>query len=391
MIQPLVTILIPTRNRQIYTVKTVKQILSLNIDVQIIVNDNSDDTSLEQLLLEYINSNSIEYYYEKDRLPFSENYNRAAQHARGKYLFAIGDDDGILPNIIDCALWMEKEHIDAVKPMKGLAFYYKGGLQNKKKPCLMIRPYSGEYRFSNPESGLISLLNDGGCNYTEKDLIGSYHGLVSLELMKRVKEITGVFYGGLSPDMFSVACLNLINDIRFAVVDYPISLPGVCPSSGTAMSYSGKHVGDIKSAPHLELLPDYQWSEEVPKFYSVETIWAETMLDGIRKMGRDDLINRYFNAYALNYYIFKNNSKYRKDVYDLSSDDIKRYFDTCFLIENSSKHEYLFRKSNNFILKLFGKRRTLYTDDDILSAVNLATEYLSKTSPNTPWKEESNK
>ena len=227
----LISVIIPTRNRQLYAERTIRQICDLHLDIQVVVQDNSDDDSLRKMILDLIENNSIDYSYESEPLPFSENYDRAAMRANGKFLCAIGDDDGVLPDIIECALWMDKEGIDAVKPAKDLIYFHPGNKDKKRNACLGVSYYSGRYRFSNPEVGVIDLLNDGGCNYLRKDLIGSYHGLVRMDMMNKVKEYTGRYYGGLTPDMYSVICLSLMPGVRFAVLDYPISLPGATSPS----------------------------------------------------------------------------------------------------------------------------------------------------------------
>ena len=155
MENPLVSIIIPTRNRQIYASKTVHQILSLKQDIEIIVQDNSDNEDLYKDLKECIVQNKIKYEYEKKVLPFSENYDRATEQVTGKYLCAIGDDDGILPNITACANWMDSKGIDIVKPAKDQVYFYPGNRNKKKNACLGFGRYSGSYHYSNPESALI--------------------------------------------------------------------------------------------------------------------------------------------------------------------------------------------------------------------------------------------
>ena len=384
MTNSLISIIIPTRNRQLYAVKTVNQIIGLNQDIQIIVQDNSDDDSLRGMLGESIANGKVEYYYENKPLPFSDNYNRAAEQATGRYLCAIGDDDAILPCIIKCAEWMESEKIDAVKPIKNINFYYSGVIKNENRACIGINQFTGHYRFSNPEVGVIDLLNDGGSNYPQKDLIGSYHCLVNMDLMNKVKSSTGVYYGGLTPDMYSVICLSMMNPERFAIVDYPITIPGVCPSSGSAANISNKHVGTLDKSPHLKLLPNYEWSSIVPKYYSVETIWAETMIHSLMKLGRMDLVDRYFNKYALALSMYTNNTCNRSEILSILPEELKTY-----VIANSStntnKREKYYDLFNKIAIKTSGHNKVYYTNDDISVATKLAVDYLKNSSIKAPW------
>lgn len=386
MEEPLVSIIIPTRNRQLYAAKTVKQIWGLNQNqkLEIIVQDNSDDDSLYRELQDYISTNKVKYEYEGKPLPFSENYNRAAEKATGKYLCAIGDDDGILPNITSCAMWMNELGIDAVKPAKDQVYFYPGNRNKKKNACIGFGTYSGSYYFSNPESAVISLLNEGGCNYLEKDLPGSYHGLISMETMRRVKSITGKYYSGLTPDMYSVICLSLIPGIRFAVLDYPITLPGVCPTSGSAASDSGKHVGNLEDAPHLKAYPEYVWSNIVPKYYSVETIWAETMIFALRKMNRDELIDKFFNLGRLVQFLYQNNVSHREDILNVLPEETSRFvIDSCRTNTNNTNR--LSVLLGNAAVKLSGNRSVLRGIQDITSAAEQFIKQLDKVEPILPW------
>ncbi len=384
MSEPLLSVIIPTRNRQIFAVKTIEQILSLRQNIEVIVQDNSDNDSLFSMLKPLLTTELIKYEYEGKPLPFSENYDRAAERANGLYLCAIGDDDGVLPNITSCAMWMNKHGVDAVKPAKDQVYFYPGNTNKKKNACIGFGKYSGSYYFSNPETAVISLLNDGGCNYLEKDLPGSYHGLISMEVMRKVKCITGKYYSGLTPDMYSVICLSLIPGIRFVVLDYPITLPGVCPTSGSAASDSGKHVGKLEEAPHLKAYPEYVWSDTVPKYYSVETIWAETMVYALRKMGRDEMIDKYFNLDRLAQYLYLNNVSQRDDILDTLSDDMRQFVvDSCRVKDtNTNRLSVLL---SNAAIKLSGNRTVLRGIQDITSACELFLKQLENDEPELPW------
>lgn len=385
MDKPLVSVIIPTRNRQIYAEKTVKQILELKQNIEIIVHDNSDDDSLFSTLKQYVDNGQVKYAYEKKVLPFSENYNRAAEMATGLYLCAIGDDDGILPNISKCAEWMMSNEIDIVKPAKDQVYFYPGNINRKKNACVGFGIYSGGYFYSNPETSVIALLDDGGCNYLEKNLAGSYHGLVNMKSMQKVKELTGKYYAGLTPDMYSVICLSLLPNIKFAVVDYPITLPGVCPASGSAASDSNKHVGRLEDAPHLKALPQYNWSEYVPRYYSVETIWAETMIYAIQKMGRMELVDKYYNKNKLAAYIYMNNRLNRNDILKVLPKDVSEYVvDSCRELKGN-RLSGLCKVLANATTKISGRRRVIRNVPEICKAAAILSDELQQMKISAPW------
>ena len=133
MKSPLVSVIIPTRNRQEYAEKTIRQIAELNQNIEIVVQDNSDDDYLKELLNDLLSNENIKYSYCETPLPFSENYNRAMERVTGDYVCALGDDDGILPNISECAIWMKENEIDVIKPAKDQVYFYPGNINKKKK------------------------------------------------------------------------------------------------------------------------------------------------------------------------------------------------------------------------------------------------------------------
>ena len=53
-VEYLLSIVVPTRNRQFYAIQTIKQILSIaDKSIQVVVSDNSDDNSLKEISTKY--------------------------------------------------------------------------------------------------------------------------------------------------------------------------------------------------------------------------------------------------------------------------------------------------------------------------------------------------
>lgn len=299
--QPLLSVVIPTRNRQEYAISAINSILS-NIsapDFELVVQDNSDSRNLQDYIHNRIDNSRLRYNYTPTPLSIVDNFAAGVRLASGKYLCFIGDDDGVNPEIIEATRWVDMSGIDALKPAVSVAYLWpKSGVPSalftKAAPSgvLTIRPFSGKITRVDPEMEMRKVVRNGG-RYLETDIPRLYHGIVKSEVLNKVREKTGGFFGGLSPDIF--AAIAVANFAENAVsLDYPLTIPGTCKLSGAGASHRGEHVGHLEDAPHFEYRGAYRWAEIIPRFYSVETIWAETTIAALKALERDDLL-RYFD------------------------------------------------------------------------------------------------
>ena len=324
----LISVIIPTRNRQTYAEAAVRNAISISDNIQVIINDNSDDNSLKSLIVDLLESDQIVYNYIDKRIAGVNNYDIAASFAQGEFFIAIGDDDALLPSIIDCAKWMKDYSIDGVKPNKKSNYWWPDTRRSDKKANggLFISGLTDTIKQLDTYEGVHDLLRNGGQGYLGLPLIGSYHCLVRASCMEEVKQITGHYYAGLSPDMFSAICLSLLPNKRYVEIGMPISLPGVCPKSTSAASVDGKHVGRLEDAPHfVGLLEPYTWDDRIPHYYCVETIWSETLFKAIEAMDNSQLIEDYFSYEKLYGFMIANNRKYFSEFKKYLSTDVVPY------------------------------------------------------------------
>jgi len=299
------SILIPTRNRGIYLVKTLTQIVTfLGNKVEIVVQDNSDTDELASTIKESFQQN-VKYHYCPGNLSFVENFNKAIENASGKYLCLIGDDDGVLPNVLDYVEYCINNHIEVMVPEINFEYFYPYSVPIKKLSEGAIRYLRKKPKIHkvNIEKELIRLLKNGGINYTGYRLGKLYHGIVLKDLLTRIREKQEYFVGGLTPDIYLAASLSINCKFAYYVTE-PLTIAGVCPLSGSSQSSRGVHVGNYDDAPHLKGHDGYEWSKEVPKFYSVETIWSDSLLAAIRDNGRDDLLKLYSSTKLVSYCYF---------------------------------------------------------------------------------------
>ena len=200
----LLSIIIPTKNRQYYCLNSVNQILDCYGDeVEIVVQDNSDDPSLESQIKKLKRDNVI-YHYQGGVLSFVDNFDMAIQLASGRYLMLIGDDDGITSLALRVTKWAEQNGISSIKPSLSFVYFWPVSQVFKEDDngVLNIYTYDGEVHECNPKKGVTDLLKKSCQNYLDSDLIKLYHGIVRRDLLDAIKEKMGRYVGGLSPDIY---------------------------------------------------------------------------------------------------------------------------------------------------------------------------------------------
>lgn len=306
----IISIVIPTKNRQEYAIETIKQILLCpDPDIQVVIQDNSDDNKLEGMIKSLNFDTRLKYNYSPGILSFVDNFSIAVSLADGEYVCMIGDDDGINHEIVEFTKWAKENNIDAIKPAVNTVYIWPdtGIIANDKKAnsgYMTLKKVSSTTNYIETKPELIKLLQNGCQKYLNLDLVKLYHGIVRKSKIEQVKEKTGKYFGGLSPDIYGAVSLSIAIP-KVLSIDYPLTISGVCKKSGSADSATGKHTGKYEDAPHLKGHSDYGWAPEVPKFYSVETIWADSSLAAIKDMGHHNMLINYKEESLVAYCIYK--------------------------------------------------------------------------------------
>jgi hypothetical protein len=295
---PLLSIIIPTRNRAEYAVSAINSILNIDSDLfELVVQDNSDGDELENYLLSCFADCRLKYKHTKSRLDVISNFNIALESASGEYFTFLGDDDGVNPEILDAVLWAKLHDVDALTPSlvanylwPDLRQKYYGG---KFSGNLNIRPFTGAITFLDVEQGMLECVRKACQNLV--DFVGLpkvYYGIVKRECMENVREKTGTYFPGVSPDMSgAMAVANYVK--RMCSIDYPLFVPGSSAKSTAGISAQKKHYGRLQDQPHLPQGCWDNWSHVVPAFYAVQTVWAQSAVRALEATGRDDILAEF--------------------------------------------------------------------------------------------------
>lgn len=295
---PLLSIVIPTRNRLPFAINVIESILRMpDPDLELIVQDNSDSRELESFVQTKATDRRLRYQYTPPPLSSIGNFNAAMSLATGRYVCLIGDDDGVNPEIVEAARWAEATGLDVLTPLYRVDYRWPGAsysthFRTFPGATLSIFPFSGELTFPDPKAELRKLVDQGGVPRGDIDLPKLYHGIVKRSCLECIRDTTGHYFGGLSPDLYASVAVALVAD-RTARIDYPLTIGGACPASTSAAASSGKHTGRLEDAPHWRDRSDYQWSDLVPRFYSVDTIWAEAVVAALTDMQSEVLLRMF--------------------------------------------------------------------------------------------------
>ena len=285
------SVIIPTKDRQKYCIAAIKQILQLNLqDIEIIVQDNSNVDSLRNDIASLCASNII-YNYHPGTLSFVDNFSEPLSFSHGEYVCMIGDDDGLLPNIEKIIDFSIENGIDSIIPSLDIVYFWPSEtpLRANGEHGYMYASWKRcNYKYVSPKEGLLSLMKRGGQGYQDMNIPRVYHGIVKRSKIDEVKNITGKYFDGLTPDIYMAVALSLVCR-KVIRLNFPVTISGICPRSGSSDSATGKHTGELKDAPHFKGHASYTWDPKAPYIYSVESIWAETVLHALHNFKREDL------------------------------------------------------------------------------------------------------
>lgn len=303
MNSPELSVVIPTKNRPKYCRSAVEGVLAFPGQIQVIVQDSSSDDATEKSLAEVIDVR-LEYFRVSPDLNMTQNFETSVARATGEYVVMIGDDDGLSPWIWDCIELARRHDADSLVTRKISLHYYWPDFTSK---------YSGNALSSKlvieglPYSGVAEVLNLRQARHEFLQLAGQgsmnlprvYHGLVRRELLERMRRKFGGLFFGVSPDVsfsFAAAC----EAKKHLCVDYPVTISGSGANSNAGRSARREHKGELETDPMLQNYRPLLWQNEVPRFFSVETVWAQATLATL-EVAREPTETRYSFAklYAL--------------------------------------------------------------------------------------------
>lgn len=281
------SIVIPTKDRYYYLKQLIQYLQTFQLeDLEVVVQDNSENNAEILAFLENQTFPFVQYHHQATSVSVSQNIDLAIGNARGEYICLIGDDDGVLPNIIDCVDWMKANDIEAVRP--AVVIYNWPDYENLGKPelsgALLHNDFSEQAQVLNPIEELRKLAARGFKHiYT---IPKAYQGIVKRSCLEAIKSIGGTYCPGPSPDMANAVALSFVVK-KFAVLQTPVVIVGQSQFVGGGERKLKGAVKRIEEVPFLPQNAKDTWDSRIPKVWCTQTVWPESAIKAIQYMNRE--------------------------------------------------------------------------------------------------------
>ncbi len=285
---PLLSVVVPTRNRQYYAENLIRALNAFDAaELEVVIQDNSRDATLGKVVDE-LKDPRFHYFYCAEPLNMHQNFDRAIDNARGEFICAIGDDDGILVDAALAGLHKAKAMGVGAVLMKSYSFNWPGTISpiwgDMGGPLSASRLFSGmAEQLLDPEQALDELFRRGALNGLGL-LPRVYHGFVSRSAMTALKEHCGTCFPGASPDLANA--VGLVPFVGKALFEPRVALiSGHSPGSGGGQGAARAHHSELEVATHLPRETISNWDPAIPRFWSGTTVYAQTAVEAARAVG----------------------------------------------------------------------------------------------------------
>jgi len=297
----LLSIIIPTKNRYIYLKSILKTFAEIDTgDIELVIQDNSDDN---KEILDFLSSNyseNINYCYYQKHMSVSDNFNLGILNSTGMYVCMIGDDDNFSIKIIEVAKYMKENEIESTIFNKASYNWTDIKFRIHKIPNLTIPKCTGMIKKINPEIELIRCLNKGTTTLLKLPEI--YHGIVKRTTLNKIYDKCNTFFPGASPDMACAISLSLIVKSH-VYIDAPYTISGHGYDSAGGKGARHAHKGRLNDVAWLPDDIEETWESKIPMVWTGATIYAETAHKALVAMGREDLIKKFNYPYQCAFFL----------------------------------------------------------------------------------------
>ncbi len=284
--RPLLSIIVPTKERYDYLEKLIHLILSFESrEFELIVQDNTRDNSRIISFFNSIKDDRLRYFHDPTPLTSVQNFDKAVLNTQGKYVIFIGDDDFLLRNVCDVVKFMENNAIDAVK-FRRANYYWADG--ERKKSLLTTGLFSKNITLLSPVKSLKKVLSNG-CQ--EIDILPSlYYGIVKKDVLDQVYKIGHTYFPGNSADIANGVALSFFIK-RYAYIKLPIVVPGTSCKTGGGTYAKKNRVLPLEEVHFVSKERLSTWDNSLPKIWHGSLVWPESAISALKYVGKMEFVS----------------------------------------------------------------------------------------------------
>ena len=253
------TVVIPTRERSDVLIHALRTVLEQDYEnYEVIVSDNFSIDNTQEVV-ENLNNKKIKYINTGKRVGMSQNWEFALNEVQDGWVTIIGDDDGLLPGSLTKASKVIKETGVSALRSKVCSFLWPGVNENTGSRLAVPLHKGLEIRKSK--------------EWIEKVLLGfeSYPnlpvlyngGFVNFEILKHIKERSGLFFNSMNPDVYSgMAIASVINE--YAFIKEPLAINGASKHSNGTSAFNSKSYLKGTASDKFATEPNIPFHHSIP-------------------------------------------------------------------------------------------------------------------------------
>ncbi|GAC1577337.1 MAG: hypothetical protein NVS3B5_09410 [Sphingomicrobium sp.] len=247
-----VTVVIPTRERPDTFSKCLQTVINQDYpNLEIIVSDNFSGPETAAIV-EAVHDPRIRYLNTGRRLSMSHNYEFALSHIDEGWVVNVGDDDGLLPNALGrMTAILEKTGCEALSSENCT---YSWPSQSKTSGSILTVPLGRGYEVVDAKAAMRRIMDWSVHSLILPQIYTG--GMVSVSLIKKIKEVKGSFFQSQIPDIYSGFAICSVID-RYVYSREPFAVAGASKHS------SGSALFAMKSTPFL-LEDNIAWHPAIP-------------------------------------------------------------------------------------------------------------------------------
>jgi len=293
----LLSVLVPTKNNPDTLTPLVKGFASWSKEnsdnVELVIVDNSD------VINDNINDftfTNVRYVWSNEQIDILQNFDKCIGMALGDYSIIIGDDDAVLPSILEVAKDISELGVDSAMSIADV--YYWPGVNSYWEPnntggyfmgCKSPKPPSN----FDVKNGLDKLLRSGGCSY-KSFLPSVYHGIVRTKILLSFIEKHDTAFPGPSPDISNAVLLGLSNVTCRLYTSFMVS--GARIGSASAEGALHGHHGELAERLSYINRGRFSWPSTVPGFFCGPTMWSVSVSHTLKFAGASEHLYKLNSA-----------------------------------------------------------------------------------------------